>query len=209
MIEAMMSFLGGELLAAQLTGKDEPRRGNRHPDRAPQGVYPCAGEDRWIAISITSDEEWAALCDEANLADAFRSMNHEARQQNHDAVDEALSNWSLSTDPVDSMNRLQAHGVIACLVADASDLVNDPQLEHDGFWAEVDHSEIGRRRYPGLPIHFEHTPATYRCGPPLLGEHNAEILSQILGYTAPEIEAFERDEIITDKPPIDPPVRNS
>ena len=67
MLEAMICFYGEELLAAQGRGGVAPRRGSRHAERAPQGCYRCAGEDRWIAISVTGDEEWRALCEEAGL----------------------------------------------------------------------------------------------------------------------------------------------
>ena len=208
MIEAMLAFVGEELLAAQLRGQDEPRRGNRHPARAPQGVYPCAGEDRWIAISVTGEQEWFALCDEAGLDDSLRTMDLAARLEHHDAIDEALSTWTRKSEPTGLMARLQSMGVIACIVADARDIVNDPQLEADGFWAEVDHAEVGLRRYPGLPIHLDRTPATFRRGAPLLGEHNTEVLTQILGLSPDEIESLKDDGVISDLPPEDAPLRS-
>ncbi len=67
MLEAMICFYGEELLAAQGRGAVAPRRGNRHAERAPQGCYRCAGEDRWIAISVTGDQEWRSLCEVAEL----------------------------------------------------------------------------------------------------------------------------------------------
>ena len=201
MLEAMLAFVGDDLLVAQLRGQDEPRRGNRHPARAPQGVYPCAGEDRWIAISVTSEQEWFALCDEAGFDESLRTMDSAARLEHHDAIDEVLSTWTRRSEPVDLMARLQSMGVIACIVADARDIVNDPQLEADRFWAELNHAEVGLRRYPGLPIHLDRTPATFRRAAPLLGEHNTEVLTQILGLSPREIESLKEDGVITDLPP--------
>ena len=207
MIEAMLSFVGEELLAAQLLGRDEPRRGNRNPGRAPQGVYPCAGEDRWMAISVTSDQEWSALCGEAGLDGSLQTMDLAARLEHHDAIDEALAAWTRKSEPAELMARLQSAGVIACTVADARDIVNDPQLEADKAWAELDHAEVGTRRYPGLPIHLDRTPATYRRDAPLLGEHNTEVLTQILGLSPSEIESLKEAGVITELPPEDPPLR--
>ena len=209
MIEAMLSFVGEEILAAEFRGADEPRRGNRHPARAPQGVYPCAGEDRWVAISITSETEWHALCAEAGLDEALRAMDLAARLENHDAIDEVLAVWTRDSTPVDVMDRLQSVGVIACTVADARDIVNDPQLEAGGFWVELDHAEVGLRRYPGLPIHLDRTPKTFRRAAPLLGEHNTEVLTEILGRSPGEIESLQKAGVITDRPPDKPPVRGA
>ncbi len=209
MIESMLSFVGEELLAAELRGRDEPRRGNRHAVRAPQGVYPCAGRDRWIAISVTSEQEWSALCGEAGLDEPLRTMGAAARLEHHDDIDEALSAWTRKSEPGDLMARLQSIGVIACTVADARDIVNDTQLEANGFWAEVEHADVGRRRYPGLPIRLERTPATFRRAAPLLGEHNTEVLTQILGLSPGEIESLKKEGVIADLPPEKPRLRRA
>ncbi|MCH8333257.1 CoA transferase, partial [Candidatus Sumerlaeota bacterium] len=190
-----------------LRGVDPPRRGNRHPGRAPQGVYRCAGEDRWVAISVSGEQEWQALCGAAELDDSLRTMDLAARLERHDAIDEALSIWTRASEPAALMARLQSIGVMACTVGDARDLVDDPQLAHDRFWVELDHADIGRRRFPGLPIHLGRTPATFRRAAPLLGEHNAEVLREILGLGAGEIKALKSAGVITDRPPKDAPLR--
>jgi crotonobetainyl-CoA:carnitine CoA-transferase CaiB-like acyl-CoA transferase len=107
------------------------------------------------------------------------------------------------------MARLQSIGVIACTVADARDIVNDTQLEANGFWAEVEHADVGRRRYPGLPIRLERTPATFRRAAPLLGEHNTEVLTQILGLSPGEIESLKKEGVIADLPPEKPRLRRA
>ena len=153
MLEAMVCFYGEELLAAQGRGGVAPRRGSRHAERAPQGCYRCAGEDRWIAISITTDEEWRALCEEAGLGQELARLSFAERQSRHDEIDRALEAFTTRHEADALMRRLQDRGVIAATVADAARVVDDPQLRHDGFWVELEHAEVGidpptRPRYP-------------------------------------------------------------
>ena len=201
MVEAMATMFGDHILAAQLRGAPEPRRGNRHPRRTPQGCYPCRGEDRWIAISVEDDDEWRALCAAAALPGAFVSMSLAERQADEDRIDGLIEAWTRGRDRAELVTGLQRAGVTAAPVADARDMAEDPFLEARGFWAEVDHREVGRRRYPGLPIHLSATPATYRRGAPCLGEHNREVLIEVLGFPAARVDELERADILRDTPP--------
>jgi len=201
MVEAMATMFGDHILAAQLRGAAAPRRGNRDPERAPQGCYPCLGEDRWIAISVESDQEWRALCGVAGLPETFASMSLPARQADEDRIDGLLSEWTSSRERDDLVSRLCRAGVAAAPVADARDMAEDPFLDARGFWAEVDHLEVGRRRYPGLPIRLSATPPTYRRGAPCLGEHNREVLVEVLGFPPSRVDELERAGMLRDTPP--------
>ena len=201
MFESMACFNGEEMIATQLRGRAAPRLGNRHTDRAPQGCYACAGEDQWLAISVTSDEEWQSLCGVAGLAPELFDLGLSARWERHDEIDAALASWCSSRRADELMELLQSRGVIAATVSDARRLVEDPHLEEGDFWVESDHRSVGLRRYPGLPIRFSATPASYRRGAPCLGEHNREVLAEILGLSDGEIDALEAEGVLAKKPP--------
>jgi crotonobetainyl-CoA:carnitine CoA-transferase CaiB-like acyl-CoA transferase len=201
MLESMICFFGEEVLAAQARGAAAPRRGNRHPERAPQGVYPSAGADRWIAISVTTDDEWRALASAAGLADELQRAGFAERARRHDEIDHALASWTATHDADELARRLQSAGVIAAPVVDAERLVGDPQLAHDGFWVELEHPEVGRRRYPGMALRFSATPCTFRRPAPCLGQHNAEVLGGELGLSEVEIAELRAAGVIADRPP--------
>ena len=201
MIESMGTFAGDELLSAQVVGRPPPRRGNREPGVAPQGVYRCLGHDRWIAVSVTSDAEWASLCDAAGLPHGWRRWPLWERESRHDEIDAALGIWSRSLSPRDAVERLQRVGVIAAVVADARDLLESEHLAARRFWAELGGADTGVLSYPGCPIRLSGTPATYRRGAPGLGEHNRGVLTGLLGKTEPEIAELARSGIIADRPP--------
>ncbi len=201
MAEAMATTLGDAYLTAQLCGEVEPRRGARHARRVPQGCYPCPGEDRWVAISVENDRQWRSLCSVAGLPGWFADLSLGERRAAEDQIDEMLSRWTRGLDREQVVGRLQRGGVTAAPVADARDLVEDPFLEARGFWVCLDHREVGRRRYPGLPIHLSATPARFRLGAPCLGEHNREVLMETLGFPASRVDALERDGVLRETPP--------
>ena len=203
MIEAMGSFVGEELLGAQIRGKNRERMGNRDPFNAPQGVYPCAGDDRWIAISVTSNQEWRALAALADLGSELTALTREDRHARHEELDTLIANYTRSFSPHPLMARLQAAGIIAAVVSDARDLVEDRQLAERDFWAELPHPDVGLRRYPGNGIRLELTPVTYRRTAPTLGQHNDEILGGLLGTDREALEILRRDGVIGEIPPSD------
>jgi crotonobetainyl-CoA:carnitine CoA-transferase CaiB-like acyl-CoA transferase len=201
MIEAMTCFVGEQLLAAQARGSDAERLGNRSATRAPQGCYPCAGDDRWIAISVTSDAEWQLLCGLAGLDAAWRDMPLAERLAAHDAIDDALAGWTRAQPADDRMRELQAHGLIACAVSDARDLVGDPQLAARDFWVRLDHPDAGRHSLPGMPIRLSATPARFRRPAPCLGQHNREVLGELLGLDAARLDELEAQGVLVEEPP--------
>ena len=201
MIEAMGAFVGEELLGAQVRGENRERMGNRDPQHAPQGVYPCAGDDRWIAISVTSDEEWRVLAELAGLGAERGALGLDERRAQHEELDALLGEWTRAFSPHPLMARLQPAGVIAAVVSDARDLVEDEQLAERAFWAELDHPDVGLRRYPGNAIRLDLTPVSYRRPTPTLGQHNDEVLGGELGCSAEELAVLRADGVITEVPP--------
>ncbi len=200
-IEGMIDFIGEEVLAAQVRGADAPRRGNRHPSYAPQGCYPCLGEDRWIAISVTSDAEWRALCRLAGFNERLACLTREQRIARHDELDAAIGGWTARHDHTALMQRLQQAGIAAVAVFDARELVENEQLAARGFWVPITHPDAGTFVFPGFPAHLSATPASYRRPAPGLGEHNVEVLGGLLGLGWSELRTLEAEGVIASEPP--------
>jgi crotonobetainyl-CoA:carnitine CoA-transferase CaiB-like acyl-CoA transferase len=200
-LEAMIGFIGEEVLAAQLRGADAPRRGNRHPYYAPQGCYPCSGDDRWIALSVTSDADWQTFCRLAKLPAEWQELRLDQRIDRHDEIDAAIAAWTRSKEHLELMRSLQAEGIAAVAVLDARDLVESPHLAAREFFPEITHPDADTYRFPGLPAHLSETPATYRMPAPGLGQHNREVLGGILGMNDEEIAALYAAGVVADHPP--------
>jgi crotonobetainyl-CoA:carnitine CoA-transferase CaiB-like acyl-CoA transferase len=200
-LEGMITFTGEEILAAQAHGYDGKRLGNRHPVHAPQGCYPCAGEDRWIAITITDDAAWLALCEETGFGASHAALGREQRMALDDTLDAKIAAWTATREQMELMHRLQARGVAACAVLDAKGMVEDPHLAARGFFVTITHPDAGIYPFPGQPVHLSETPATFRRPAPGLGQHNREVLGGLLDMTDAELEELHAAGVIAEQPP--------
>jgi hypothetical protein len=143
-------------------GRAWERSGNRsaYQEAAPQGIYRCAGEDRWIAVTCATEAHWKALADLAGecLADP-RFATMAGRLAHHDALDAALSSWTVGFEPYSLMLQLQAAGVPAGVCQTAGDRCdNDPQLRHLGWLTELTGTRIGRWPLAEVPVRMSRTP---------------------------------------------------
>ena len=183
------------------------RQGNRSPHVAPQGLYPCAGFDRWLAVSVATDEQWralrAALGEPAWAADPALGT-YAGRRARHDELDDGIAQWCAPLDADDAAALLLAHGVPAAAPHDPRLMLGNPQLQHRHYHEEVDHPVVGRKLLPGIPFRFasiDERPGGgwIRRRAPLLGEHNAEILGD-LGVDDATLAELERAHVIGTRP---------
>ncbi|MFN8618230.1 MAG: CoA transferase [Dehalococcoidia bacterium] len=200
-LEGMICFIGNQLLAEQRAVPPTRPRGNRHAFHAPQGCYPCAGDDRWLAITVTSDAEWRALAEAAGFEAALADLTLASRMRRHTEIDRRLADWTSGQDRDALEALLQRAGIAACAVNDAKDLVEHAHLTARGFFADIQHADAGRHLFPGLPIRLSETPARYVRPAPLLGEHNREILTTMLGMDDDQISALQAAGVIAEEPP--------
>ena len=197
-VECMTAMVGDSLFDHSVTGRLPKRDGNYHADMAPHGCYRCAGDD-WIAIAISSDEEWQKLCTAlqgSELANNAKYKTAAGRQAHRDAVDAALNRFTETQEAEKLAERLRDSGVPACKSANSYDLINNRALWDRGFYRFVTDHRTGRRPIVGAPWHFSKTPFDIEKGAPNLGEHNAYVYGEILGYSAEEIETLIREKVI-------------
>ncbi len=198
-VEHLVNQIGGPIMDAAMNGRATKPSGNRDPVRAPQGCYRCPGDDRWVALSVGTDEEWAGLCDAIghhHLRSDPRYMGNAARQARHDEIDEWIGQWASSQDPRAAMEALQARGVPAAMLANDADVLDDPHLEARGFLCRVEHPEAGTHRYPGHAYKLSATPLRFDRPAPLLGEHNDYVYRELLGRSPAEVERLTEEKQI-------------
>ena len=193
-VETGMLIQGLHMLDFQVNGRPSQRIGNRSrfPAVAPHGIYPCAGDDRWIAIAVENDECWRALCAELGLpalAADERFATNEARVANEDILDAAISSCTPEREPHELMEALQARGVPAGVVQTMEDrMERDPQLADRGFYPVASHPELGDHRFEGVPMRFSNARWRLDRGAPLLSEHTRHVSTGILGYSEDEFD---------------------
>jgi crotonobetainyl-CoA:carnitine CoA-transferase CaiB-like acyl-CoA transferase len=181
--ENFLSYLGEYILDYSMNGRSPAPQGNHHPYRAPHNVYPCRGDDRWIAVDAGSDEEFRALCrvlGADDLAADPRFATTLDRWHHRDELDALLAGYTRDQDDDDLFRRLQAAGVIAGPVQNERDAYACPQLNERGFFEPLDHPEFGTYRYPGLIFRMANTPNHLRRHPCRLGEDNDYVYHDLL-----------------------------
>ncbi len=200
-LETLLSIAGESLLMSSVTRSAPARMGNRSVQYAPQGCYRCAGNDAWVAISVRSDHEWAALVALVGVGALaeLRDLGVGERAARHDEIDAAISSWTATRSPAVVAAALQGVGVPACPVFTNADLVENEHLAARGFMVTWEQPDAGRQAFPGFPIHFERTPVPMRPAPPL-GADNVDVLTW-LGYDAPTIARLREQRVIAEEPP--------
>lgn len=199
-LETTVAALGPLLLEHFASGGEPQRRGNAAPDAAPQGCYPCRGDDRWCAIRVEDDAGWERLCALAEKP-AWRQdprfVTAESRLEHAAALDDTIAEWTATQDAYALMHALQRAGVAAGVAQTAEDeLRRDPQLAARGFFERVPHLVKGEVIAPGIPLGLTATPArTGRAGA-AIGEDNEAVFGELLGMSRAEIERAIREGAI-------------
>jgi benzylsuccinate CoA-transferase BbsF subunit len=179
--EASLHLLAPAVLDYTVNGRVAGRQGNDDPHFAPHGIYPAEGVDRWVAIAVTGDDPWRALCGVIGRADlaGLTGPDRRARRRELDAV---VSAWTATRPAGEAMELLQSVGVAAHQVQNTVEAFADPQLRHRGHFVEVPHSAMGTTWVEGCRMRFSRTPAVVDRGAPTLGEHSWQVLTELLGY---------------------------
>lgn len=193
-VETSTHFLGPSLLDLQVNGRMLTRRGNQEDYAVPNNTYRCNGdEDRWIALTVHNEAEWAALCStmgRADLAENPKLATLGGRQQFREDIDAAIDLWMSDQDASAAVAALQQEGVPAGIVAKASDLLSDPQLASRAFFRRLAHSEIGDHAVLTQSFRIsDMAPGPLRAAP-LLGEHTDALCRELLGMSDQEIADF-------------------
>jgi crotonobetainyl-CoA:carnitine CoA-transferase CaiB-like acyl-CoA transferase len=197
--ETMAQMIGPAFAAAALRGEAPAHRGNRDARCAPQGVYACAGEDRWVALSARDDAEWRALARTIG-APELEALALDARRARHDELDRRIEAWTRTLSPSDAAEALQRAGVAAAPVLDCNTVHDDPHLAARGAWVELPHPKMKPWKQPASAWRLAEAKPRPRRHAPLFGEHNREILCGLLGHTDAELAEWRAAAIIGDAP---------
>jgi crotonobetainyl-CoA:carnitine CoA-transferase CaiB-like acyl-CoA transferase len=189
--EASAHFISSAILDYTVNGRVQSRRGNRSLAYAPHGVYPVAGEDRWVAIAVTSEQQWTQLVSAMGHAEwtgDSRFSSVESRRANEEALNELIAEWTRTRSADDVEMALQGARVPVHRVASSADAFADPGIASRGHLVTVEHPELGPVPIEAPRFILSATPAGTPAWPgPVYGQHNDEVLRGILGMDDEEI----------------------
>lgn len=158
------------------------------PLQVPQGLFPCIGADRWIAIDASAPNHWDAL--RSLLGRELRDAKFDTiigRLRNRAALEAVLASWSREQDADAVEHRLQAVGVPAHVVSNSADLVRDADLLGAGHLNKIDDPVFGEGDIEGPRFSLARTPLAATRRGPRIGEHTKEVLATVIGMSESEI----------------------
>ncbi len=202
-VEAAMHYIGEHILHAIETGTAPKPRGNHVDHAAPHDAYPAAGDDEWVAIAVTTEKAFDALCrviGEPALADDPRFSTLPQRRRHQDELRAPISAWTRMRDKHAAAAALQGAGVTAAPVNGGGDGAESAYLAARGWFTVLDHPDIGPVAHEGLPFHLSRTPGGQHRAAPCLGQDTQAILRDIVGLSEAEIDAMARAGTISAEP---------
>jgi crotonobetainyl-CoA:carnitine CoA-transferase CaiB-like acyl-CoA transferase len=203
MVEAALQIACEQVIEWTAYGNLLERDGNRSPWGAPQNLYACRGREHWLALAVTSDEQWDGLKEVLGRpawADADAFADHWSRRAHHDDLDGHLAAWAAEQDVEEAVDALQTAGVPAAVAIDPRRAFFHPGVNARGYLEPVDHPVIGTNPIAGWPFRFASVDRWIRTPAPTLGQHNADVLGGILGCSVDELAKLEDAKVIGDWP---------
>ena len=197
MLDSQVAWLTYQAATYFATGESPKRLGAAHPNLVPYQGFMCK-DAKFINIAVGSERIWERFCQAINLPDLKDNPEYavnEVRVKNRSKIIPMLQQHFLTRTLNEWLTDLQAGSVPSGPINDLEAVFNDPQVIAREMLTTMTHPTAGEIKQTGLSIKFSESPGELRLAPPLLGQHNEEILSEI-GYSDSEIEKLKSDSII-------------
>ena len=197
MVEAVLATMPGPLIEYQLTGDRSERSGNTDENFYPHGVFKALGDDSWVAIAVTDQDQWRTLAKIVDAPADLMELNLEQRRQRSDVLEKSINAWISSLAPEKAMEILQEAGVPASASFTSEQLTHSDHLNERGFFEMLDDRNGESRLLPTLPWHWDGDITLNFGRPPDLGGDTRFVLRSILGYSDEDIDRMEKAGALT------------
>jgi len=197
-IETGINYISPLVLDYAVNQRELALTGNKCTYAAPHGAYRCKGDERWVAITVLTDQEWEGFCRVVGNPEWTKRVQFatlDGRVRNSDELDGYVNGWTEKNTPEQVMGMMQNAGVAAGVVATAQDSEADPQLKVYDFFREIEHPYLGKQKFfhpPGFTL-SDATAELYR--PVFLGEHTEYICKDILGIADDDFTRMQQDGV--------------
>ena len=180
-----------------ISGESPKRQGNAHPNIAP--YEPFQARDKGFVLGAANQRQWIKLCDllEApELKEDPRFVNNQQRVEHRQELIKALNAIFAGRDAADWLILLEEAGLPCGPINTVSEVFQHPQVQARGMIQQVDHTSAGEVSLTGFPYKLSRTPPELRLAPPCLGEHNREILMELLEYSESDVDSLQEAGVI-------------
>jgi crotonobetainyl-CoA:carnitine CoA-transferase CaiB-like acyl-CoA transferase len=187
---ALLTYQAGIYFA---TGQSPTRMGNQHPTITPYETYRC--QDGYINLACGNDGMWRTFCraiEQTSWSEDARFRSNADRVQHRKQLSALIEPVLLQKTTQEWIDILQAHGVPCGKIQSVGEICEDPQVRARDMVVELTHPKAGKMRVTGVPIKLSETPGAVTSPPPLLGEHNQQVLEEWLHIPAAEVEQLHQ-----------------
>jgi benzylsuccinate CoA-transferase BbsF subunit len=198
-VESLAMFTGDALMDYIMNGRVRSRRGNRDDVMAPHNCYRCRGDDRWVSIAVSTEEEWQAFCQVMGNPDWTRDgrfCDARGRWQNQEELDTLITEWTVNYTHYELTEILQKAGVAAFPSLSNQEIFSDPHFKERKLAVEVEHPVMKKQVVLGAPWKLSETPAEVIKASPTMGENNEYVFGELLGLSSNEIKRLMDEQVI-------------
>lgn len=201
--ETALTLNGPAILDWTVNGRPSRRPGEPDSNRSaygrmsPHGIYPCRGDNEWVAIACRNDADWSRLAtlpggpiDPAHAASTLAERLADA-----DSLDATIAGWTAERRKFEVQAILRAAG-IPCSAVQKPQERTDQDPDTADLWPVVTHKAMGEVRVDGLPVRFSATPWHMESGAALLGGDNEDVFGRLLGLSPAEVAKLAEEGVV-------------
>jgi benzylsuccinate CoA-transferase BbsF subunit len=199
MVEATMMQLPEYVLDYTANGRVASSHGNSYGIASPHDTFRCAGHNKWVAISVTDQEEWTLFCHalgDPSWCQDERFSDQLRRFENRDALYDYVAEWTSTRDVNQVVELLQSFGVAAGPSYNSEDMYNDPNMQARGMFPEVEHPFVGVKPIWALPWLMDGRRQERYWAAPTFGQDTDFVLRDLLGVSEDEIASLREQGVV-------------
>ncbi len=200
LLDSQIAWLINQGQGYLVDGKVPPQRGNEHPTIVPYGTFPAS--DRAFILAIGNDGQFARFCAEAGraeLAEDPRFTRNADRVRNREVLIPLLGEITVTRTAAAWIAALDDKAVPCGQINTVAEAFAQPQTQAREMVVSLPHPVSGTVQMIGNPIKMSETPVTYQGAPPMVGQHTAEVLQELLGADAAQLAAWRDAGAIGDQ----------
>ncbi|MCP6696915.1 CaiB/BaiF CoA transferase family protein [Pseudomonas donghuensis] len=197
LLDVQVACLANQAMNYLTTGTPPRRLGNAHPNIVPYQDFPTADGDFILTVGNDGQfRKFAEVAGQPQWADDPRFATNKQRVANRAELIPLIRQATVFKTTAEWVAQLEQAGVPCGPINDLAQMFADPQVKARGLAIEMPHPLAGQVPQVASPIRLSETPVEYRHAPPLLGEHTEQILGEVLGLAASEIERLREAKVV-------------
>ena len=198
-IEALLAVIAEPVIDYFMNGREARPEGNGHPSMAPHGIYPAAGDDRWVSIAVADDAQWQCLVelmDKPAWAADPALVRLQGRIASRAEIDRQLALWARQHEATHLVTNLRRAGIACSPVQDIAAQWADPHFQARGIRQDAHHPLTGPESLYRAPWAMECSRPEIGGSAPLLGQHNDYVFETLLGLAPDHVAGLKAKGVI-------------